>query len=201
MIYDKRNRATLDELAPNTKVAALKWYDYCIKVGAEILIYDARRTIEEQKANVASGASKTMNSYHIVGQALDFVPVNSKGVALWDRSNYSVPKIQDIIRYAKSLGFESGYDWGWDAPHLEFKYKGYGTDKVLEQPIVKEEVKVTTQPKVTHVTITVKGKDVPGIIIDGKSYMAVVETCQALNATQPKLSADWNAELGKVEVK
>ena len=134
MIYDKRNRATLDELAPNTKYKAYAWYEYCLKIGAEILIYDARRTLAEQEANVAKGVSKTMKSYHLVGQALDFVPIDASGKALWSLSSYSLPKIKQAIQYAKSLGFEWGGEWKSfvDAPHLQFNYKGYGTDKVLE---------------------------------------------------------------------
>lgn len=57
MYYYKRNRATLSELAPNTKRLALKWYEDLIKNGIEVLVYDARRTVAEQKANVASSAS------------------------------------------------------------------------------------------------------------------------------------------------
>lgn len=138
MYYDKRNRAALAELAPNTKKAANKWYDYLVKNGIEVLIYDARRTIAEQKANVASGASQTMYSYHIVGQALDFVPVKD-GKALW--GGYNAANIQKAIKEAQHLGFTWGGDWDSDgnqrdetfidSPHLQYEYKGYGTDKVL----------------------------------------------------------------------
>lgn len=138
MYYDKRNRATLNELAPNTKRLALKWYEYLVKNGIEVLVYDARRTVAEQKANVASGASQTMYSYHIVGQALDFVPVKD-GKALW--GGYNAASIQKAIKEVQRLGFTWGGDWDSDgsqrdetfidSPHLQYEYKGYGTDKVL----------------------------------------------------------------------
>ena len=138
MYYDKRNRATLSELAPNTKRLAFKWYEYLVKNGIEVLVYDARRTVAEQKANVASGASQTMYSYHIVGQALDFVPVKD-GKALW--GGYNAANIQKAIKEAQRLGFTWGGDWDSDgnqrdetfidSPHLQYEYKGYGTDKVL----------------------------------------------------------------------
>ncbi|WP_051590444.1 peptidoglycan-binding protein [Exiguobacterium antarcticum] len=138
MYYDKRNRATLNELAPNTKRLALKWYEYLVKNGIEVLVYDARRTVAEQKANVASGASQTMYSYHIVGQALDFVPVKD-GKVLW--GGYNAANIQKAIKEAQRLGFTWGGDWDSDgnqrdetfidSPHLQYEYKGYGTDKVL----------------------------------------------------------------------
>ncbi|GGH16682.1 hypothetical protein GCM10008013_11600 [Paenibacillus segetis] len=75
MRYDARNRTNLDKLAPNTLKAAYAWYEYCIRNGIEILIYETIRTLETQKLYLANGRSKTLRSYHIVGQALDFVPV------------------------------------------------------------------------------------------------------------------------------
>ncbi|WP_214857899.1 peptidoglycan-binding protein [Exiguobacterium sp. s191] len=138
MYYDKRNRATLNELAPNTKRLALKWYEYLVKNGIEVLVYDARRTVAEQRDNVNSGASQTMYSYHIVGQALDFVPIKD-GKAVW--GGYNTAVIQKAIKEAQRLGFTWGGDWDSDgnqrdetfidSPHLQYEYKGYGTDKVL----------------------------------------------------------------------
>lgn len=125
-IYDARNRTNLAKLGDNTKVLANALYQYCIDEGIQILIYETIRTVAQQRENVRKGVSKTMNSYHIVGQALDFVLVDSKGTALW--SGYKTANADKVINYAKKLGFESGRDWGWDAPHLQYKYRGYGTD-------------------------------------------------------------------------
>ncbi|MFJ3389328.1 M15 family metallopeptidase [Lysinibacillus sp. NPDC086135] len=136
MIYDKRNKENLDKLAVNTRALAYKWYQYCVSNKIEVLVYETIRSVEQQKANVAKGASQTMKSYHIVGQALDWVLVDSKGNALWNA--YNTTNANKVINYAKSIGFESGRDWGWDAPHLQYEYKGYGTDTFE---------KVTTQPK------------------------------------------------------
>ncbi len=131
MYYDKRNRAALAELAPNTKKAAIQWYDYLVKNSIEVLIYDARRTQAEQQANVNSGASQTMYSYHLVGQALDFVPATAKGGVEW--GGYGRADIKKAVVEAKRLGFTWGGDWSSfvDKPHLQFNYKGYGSDKVL----------------------------------------------------------------------
>ena len=142
MYYDKRNRATLNELAPNTKRLAFKWYEFLVKNGIEILVYDARRTEAEQRANVNSGASQTMRSYHLVGQALDFVPADKKGKVYWSGSNsYGRADIKKAIKEAQRLGFTWGGDWDSDgnqrdetfidSPHLQYEYKGYGTDKIL----------------------------------------------------------------------
>lgn len=140
MIYDERNRQNIAKLADNTKVATLKWYQYCIDNGIQILIYETIRSVETQRQNVAKGASQTMKSYHLVGQALDFVPVNDKGTALWN--GYNSKDIKKAFDYARKLGFECGHDWGWDSPHLQYNYKGYGTDTFGK---IKVDMKVTNK--------------------------------------------------------
>lgn len=143
MTYDKRNRENLDKLAPNTKVAAYKWYNRCIELGADILIYETTRTVEQQRRNVAKGASQTMRSYHLTGQALDYVPFIN-GVDRWDTAAYRQGVWGQALAYAKQLGFTWGADWNSngrtddeifvDSPHLQFEYHGYGTDQVLDAP-------------------------------------------------------------------
>lgn len=133
MRYDKRNRTALDNLAPNTKTAAYKWYQFCLDNNIEILITETIRTKEKQAEYVKKGTSQTMRSWHLVGQALDFVPVTSTGGT--DYNGYYRPDVQKAIVEAKRLGFKWGGDWkgAWDKPHLEYQYKGYGTDKKLDE--------------------------------------------------------------------
>nr|WP_082063464.1 peptidoglycan-binding protein [Anoxybacillus sp. B7M1] len=117
----------------------MEWYNWCIANNIDILIHETIRTEEQQRENVKKGVSKTMHSYHLVGQALDFVPVVN-GKADWN--GYDRQEIQKAIAKAKELGFTWGADWDNDGktsdesfidkPHLQFEYKGYGTDKVLE---------------------------------------------------------------------
>ena len=73
--YHKRNLGNLDDPGPNTKAAAMRWYQYCIDNKIDVLIYETIRTTAQQRENVAKGASQTMKSYHLVRQALDFVPI------------------------------------------------------------------------------------------------------------------------------
>ena len=128
MTYHNRNVSNLNKLADNTKAAAFKWYQYCIDNGIEVLIYETIRTVEQQREYVRKGASQTMRSYHLVGQALDFVPIQSNGTEDWN--GYNKEPWASAIRYAKQIGFEWGGDWkGFvDSPHLQYNYKGYGTD-------------------------------------------------------------------------
>ncbi|PEQ09879.1 SH3 domain-containing protein [Bacillus toyonensis] len=128
MKYHTRNVNNLNKLADNTKNAALKWYQYCVANRIEVLIYETIRTVEQQRDYVRKGASQTMRSYHLVGQALDFVPIKLNGTEDWD--GYNKEPWASAIRYAKQIGFEWGGDWkGFvDSPHLQYNYKGYGTD-------------------------------------------------------------------------
>ncbi|EAE1074920.1 M15 family peptidase [Listeria monocytogenes] len=125
--YYSRSLANVNKLADNTKAAARKLLDWSENNGIEVLIYETIRTKEQQAANVANGASQTMRSYHLVGQALDYVMAKGKTV---DWSAYRSDKGKKFVAKAKSLGFEWGGDWSGfvDNPHLQFNYKGYGTD-------------------------------------------------------------------------
>ncbi|EBH4196631.1 M15 family peptidase [Listeria monocytogenes] len=125
--YYSRSLANVNKLADNTKATARKLLDWSESNGIEVLIYETIRTKEQQSANVASGASQTMRSYHLVGQALDFVMAKGKTVN-W--GGYRSANAKKFIAKAKALGFTWGGDWDGfvDNPHLQFEYKGYGTD-------------------------------------------------------------------------
>lgn len=95
----------------------------------DFIITDGGRSVAEQRANVAKGASKTMNSRHLTGHALDFV-------ALVDRRVTYEAKYMKIIADAfKKAGaellgpgrIEWGGDWkgAWDTPHIQLSRKYY----------------------------------------------------------------------------
>ncbi len=125
--YYSRSLANVNKLADNTKAVARKLLDWSENNGIEVLIYETIRTKEQQAANVANGASQTMRSYHLVGQALDFVMAKGNTVN-W--GGYRSANAKKFIAKAKALGFTWGGDWDGfvDNPHLQFEYKGYGTD-------------------------------------------------------------------------
>lgn len=128
--YDKRNRDNIAKLAPNTRKAALVWYEWLIDNEMDVLIYETIRTKQLQQQYVATGKSQTMKSYHLVGQALDFVPVDSEdGSTLW--GGYGSADMKKAVAKAKALGFVWGGDWASfvDKPHLQYEHRGYGTDK------------------------------------------------------------------------
>lgn len=155
MYYNMRNQKTLAELAPHTRAAAQKLYQFAIDNDIDILIYEGRRTIEQQREYVNRGASQTMKSYHLCGQAFDFVPVK-KGKADW--AGYSDKKVIQFVEHAIRLGFEWGGSWKSfvDKPHLQFNYLGYGTDEtstLATKPVTKP---VVTKKPVTKKPVAIK---------------------------------------------
>lgn len=102
----------------------------------DFVITEGRRTIAAQKKNVAKGASKTMNSRHLYGFAVDFV--DSPGFS------YNVKKMKQIADAFKKAAAEVnvpirwGGDWkgGFvDTPHIEL-YKGrYPDDPKLKSKV------------------------------------------------------------------
>jgi len=71
-------------------------------------IIQGMRTLEEQRRNVANGASQTMNSKHLSGKAVD-VAAYQGSVLVWDSAFY--PIIAEAFRTA-SLELMIPIRWG-----------------------------------------------------------------------------------------
>jgi peptidoglycan L-alanyl-D-glutamate endopeptidase CwlK len=85
------------------------------------------RTVERQRELFANGASKTMNSRHLTGHAVDLVAYVGSEVR-WDWPLYH--KIADAMkRAANSLGVPIVWGGDWrtfkDGPHFELDRKVY----------------------------------------------------------------------------
>lgn len=87
----------------------------------DFIVIEGRRTRERQKYLVSKGASKTMNSYHLTGHAVDIAPLVD-GKASWDWKYY-YPVAKAMKQAAKELGvaIEWGGDWKSfkDGPHWQ----------------------------------------------------------------------------------
>lgn len=78
----------------------------------DFAVHDGIRTLEEQKKYVASGVSKTLESRHLSGHAVDLVPyVNGKLRWEWE----PLYRIADAVRIAaKELGIPLRWGGAWD---------------------------------------------------------------------------------------
>lgn len=85
------------------------------------VVTEGVRTKQRQRELVKSGASKTLNSPHLVGRAVDIAPQVSGGIS-WEWKHFT-PIIECAKAHAVATGLPLtfGYDWGWDAPHIEIK--------------------------------------------------------------------------------
>ena len=91
------------------------------------IITEGLRTIERQRILFAQKLSRTMNSRHITGHAIDFVPVVD-GEITWKSPAFSLV-IAVFKKAAADLGVSivSGGDWRSfkDFPHIELDRKVY----------------------------------------------------------------------------
>ncbi len=77
----------------------------------DFTVIDGMRTREEQRELVASGASKTLNSRHLTGHAVDVVPYVD-GAISWDWDDY-YPMADAFIKAAKELDIKIRWGGNW----------------------------------------------------------------------------------------
>lgn len=89
---------------------------------ADFVVIEGLRTKERQRELVATKKSRTMNSRHLTGHAVDIAPYP----ITWEKSAF-VPIVEAMKKAAEELGVDviHGYDWGWDSPHHELNRETY----------------------------------------------------------------------------
>lgn len=93
----------------------------------DFAVTEGLRTLERQRELVASGASKTYNSRHLTGHAVDLVAYLGNEVR-WDWPLYG--KLADAMKAAaEELGVKIIWGGDWtsfkDGPHFELDRKFY----------------------------------------------------------------------------
>lgn len=93
----------------------------------DFTVLEGLRTVERQRKLYAKGATKTMNSRHLTGHAVDIAPYVD-GKVSWDWPLYY--RLEKFVKQAaKELGYkvEWGGDWRRfkDGPHWQLPWKGY----------------------------------------------------------------------------
>ena len=92
----------------------------------DFTVLEGMRTLATQRKYVATGKSKTMNSRHLTGHAVDIAPLID-GKVTWDWAVYD--RFAPIIKQAaKDVGVkvEWGGDWKWrDGPHWQLPWADY----------------------------------------------------------------------------
>lgn len=98
---------------------------------ADFAVIEGLRTIEQQRENVRKGVSKTMDSRHLTGHAVDILPSAIKPGMDWELK-YFMPVLKAIKQASDELGVPLRFGINWksdpslpietkfvDAPHIE----------------------------------------------------------------------------------
>lgn len=125
------------ELHPIVKERSDQLVQQAAKIGIVVLITDGFRSIEEQNTIFEQGRTAEGNivtnakggeSYHNYGLAIDFALETPSGDVIWDRqydrNQNGKSDWSEVVKIAKSLGFEWGGDWkGFkDYPHFQMDF-------------------------------------------------------------------------------
>lgn len=85
------------------------------------IVAEGLRTKQRQRELYARNLTKTLNSKHIIGRAVDCYPVIGGKLAVRrDQFTWLV----ELARHgadACCVPLVFGHDWGWDSPHWELK--------------------------------------------------------------------------------
>ena len=108
-------------------------------------VIEGLRSPERQRQLVASGASRTQNSRHLTGHAVDLWPLDpATGKALPSDAAFkrgsaqakaasarlwadlrAIGAVVKLVAKERGVMIEHGADWGWDAPHFQLNRKQY----------------------------------------------------------------------------
>lgn len=93
----------------------------------DFVVIEGLRTLDRQKQLVAKGASKTLNSRHLTGHAVDIAPIVD-GEVRWDWPLYH--KLAPAVKEAAdelAIPIVWGGDWRSfpDGPHFELDREAY----------------------------------------------------------------------------
>jgi peptidoglycan L-alanyl-D-glutamate endopeptidase CwlK len=97
----------------------------------DFTVLEGLRTVERQKELVKQGASKTMNSRHLTGHAVDLAPMIN-GKISWDWPLYKrLAKTIKAAAAVERLPLQWGGDWRTfkDGPHWELPWAFYPKGK------------------------------------------------------------------------
>lgn len=93
----------------------------------DFTVLEGMRTLATQKKYFASGATRTMNSRHLTGHAVDIAPVIG-GKVRWDWPlYYEIAKAVKKAAAELNIPITWGGDWKSfrDGPHWELPWKAY----------------------------------------------------------------------------
>lgn len=121
----KRSLSRLEGVHPDL-VAVVKLAIRITK--QDFSVIEGKRSLATQRDYVKRGVSKTMNSRHLTGHAVDLYPYPIHG-DVDDIPKEQWAEVAEAIEVAarkKGIAVDWGYDlWGWDKPHYQLNWSAY----------------------------------------------------------------------------
>lgn len=106
----------------------------------DFVVIEGLRTEARQRELVAKGASRTMNSRHLSGHAVDIVPWVD-GTISWDWKFYSEIR-NAMVTAAAELGVEVEWGGNWatfkDGPHWQLPWDKYPVAQAPKRQVKKK---------------------------------------------------------------
>lgn len=128
IVLGQRSLSRLEGVHPDLvrvvkRAAAMSSLDFTVLEGL--------RTLDKQKQLMAIGATKTMNSRHLTGHAVDLAPMVG-GTVRWDWPLFhQLAPVVKAAAKAENVPLQWGGDWRTfkDGPHWELPWKQYPKGK------------------------------------------------------------------------
>ena len=126
--YSKRSLGNLKGIHPDLR----RVIDRALQEGPlDFIVIEGLRTMQRQRELYASGASKTMNSRHLTGHAVDLLPIGKDGAAFdWPLYDKLGPAVKAAAE-AEGVAITWGGDWQKfrDGPHFQLAWDEYPTEE------------------------------------------------------------------------
>ena len=122
--WDARSRASLQGVHADL----IKVMDRARAIAPRFVVIEGLRSRARQQELVNRGASRTMNSRHLTGHAVDIVPLDDRGRISWDWPLY-YPLAAAVKQAAQEVGVPVTWGGDWrtfkDGPHWELPRNAY----------------------------------------------------------------------------
>ena len=150
----------------------------------DFVVIEGLRTKERQQKLVASGASKTMNSRHLTGHAVDLVPIGPDGPSFsWALYDHLGPAVEAAAAL-EGVAIQWGGRWKTfcDGPHFEldrdvYPAKDYTPSQKPAAPRTSPAQSTTVQASAAQVASGVGGAVAAVGALDGVAQMVAIGGC------------------------
>lgn len=94
----------------------------------DFMVIEGKRNEARQRQLVINGKSRTMNSRHLTGHAVDCAPIVNGSIP-WQEWSYFKKVAEVMIQAGKEFGIDVEWGGNWDSfkdgPHFQLTWKSY----------------------------------------------------------------------------